>query len=56
MMNDYKGELTEFALVVPVPVVLQKSQIHVGEPKIFDRIDAYSAPVGPVGSASRRAP
>ena len=44
MRNDFKGDLTEFALVVPVPVVLQKSQIHVGDPKIFDRIDAYSAP------------
>src|SRR5580704_3259098 len=43
MRNDFKGELSEFALVVPVPVVLQKSQIHVGDAAIFDRIDAYSA-------------
>jgi hypothetical protein len=44
MRNDFQGELRDFALVVPVPVVLQKSQIRVGDPKIFDRIDAYSAP------------
>ena len=44
MMNDYKGELTEFALVVPVPVVLEKSQIHVGDREIFKHLDAYSAP------------
>jgi len=44
MRNDFQGELSEFALVVPVPAVLQKNQIHVGDPKIFDRIDAYSAP------------
>src|SRR5437773_7557400 len=44
MRNDFQGELTDFALVVPVPVVLQKNQIHIGEAKIFDRIDAYSAP------------
>jgi hypothetical protein len=44
MRNDFQGELTDFALVVPVPAVLQKSQIHVGDPKIFERIDAYSAP------------
>src|SRR5215471_17104035 len=44
MRNDFQGELTDFALVVPVPAVLQKSQIHVGEAKIFERIDAYSAP------------
>src|ERR1700687_1748470 len=44
MRNDFQGDLSEFALVVPVPAVLQKSQIHVGDPKIFERIDAYSAP------------
>src|SRR5246127_1996111 len=44
MRNDFQGELTDFALVVPVPAVLRKSQIHVGDPKIFERIDAYSAP------------
>jgi hypothetical protein len=44
MRNDFQGDLSEFALVVPVPVVLQKNQIHVGDPKTFERIDAYSAP------------
>jgi hypothetical protein len=44
MRNDFQGDLSEFALVVPVPAVLQRSQIHVGDPKIFERIDAYSAP------------
>ncbi|TMG91592.1 MAG: DUF2330 domain-containing protein, partial [Betaproteobacteria bacterium] len=44
MRNDFQGELTDFALIVPVPVVLQKGQIHIGDPKIFERIDAYSAP------------
>lgn len=44
MLNDYKGEPKEFALVVPVPSVLQKGQINVGDKKIFDRLDAYSAP------------
>ena len=44
MQNDYRGELKEFAIVVPVPQVLQRGQINVGDRKIFDRIDAYSAP------------
>ncbi len=44
MLNDYKGELKEFAIVVPVPAVLQKGQINVGDKRIFDRLDAYSAP------------
>jgi hypothetical protein len=44
MLNDYKGALTEFALVVPVPTVLQREQVNVGERAMFDRLDAYSAP------------
>ena len=44
MMNDYKGELKEFALVVPVPTVLRRDQINVGDRAIFDRLDSYSAP------------
>ena len=44
MLNDYRGDLKEFAIVVPVPQVLQRGQINVGDKKIFDRIDAYSSP------------
>lgn len=44
MLNDYKGELKEFAVVVPVPTVLQKGQVNVGDKATFDRLDAYSAP------------
>ena len=44
MQNDYKGDLKEFAIVVPVPQILQRGQINVGDRRIFDRIDAYSAP------------
>ena len=44
MANDYRGDLTEFALVVPVPQVLTRSQIHIGDRRLFERIDAWSAP------------
>jgi hypothetical protein len=44
MANDYQGEVKDFALVVPVPVVLQQDQVHVGDPKIIERLDAFSAP------------
>ena len=44
MQNDYKGDAREFALVVPVPQVLQRGQINVGERKLFEHIDAYSGP------------
>jgi hypothetical protein len=44
MANDYQGEVKDFAIVVPVPVVLQKDQVNVGDPKIIERLDAFSAP------------
>jgi hypothetical protein len=44
MANDFQGEVADFAIVVPVPVVLKKEQVHIGDPKILDRLDAFSAP------------
>jgi hypothetical protein len=44
MANDYQGELKDFAIVVPVPVVLKKEEVHIGDPKILERLDAFSAP------------
>ncbi|GAC1604010.1 MAG: hypothetical protein NVS4B10_16830 [Myxococcales bacterium] len=44
LANDFKGDLTDFALVVPVPAVLQREQIHVGDRQLLQHLDAYSAP------------
>jgi hypothetical protein len=44
MVNDYRGDPKEFAIVVPVPTVLQKDQIHIGNQDIVSHLDAYSAP------------
>jgi hypothetical protein len=44
LMNDYQGEPSDFALVVPVPEVLQKEQIHIGDREIFKKLDQYSSP------------
>lgn len=44
MANDYQGEVKDFALVVPVPVVLQEDQVNVGERTIIERLDGFSAP------------
>jgi hypothetical protein len=44
MANDFKGDPKEFAIVVPVPTVLQKGQIHVGDRAAIDHLDAYTAP------------
>jgi hypothetical protein len=43
MTNDFQGEVKDFAMVVPVPTVLQKEQVRVAEPKIIERLDAFSA-------------
>ena len=44
MNSDFKGEPREFAIVVPVPTVLEKGQVHVGEKALIDHLDAFSAP------------
>ncbi len=44
MSNDFQGNVKDFALVVPVPQVLQEKNIRVVDRNIFDKLDAYSAP------------
>lgn len=44
MYNDFKGNLKDFAMVVPVPVVLKKADIKVVEPTIFNTLNEYSKP------------
>jgi len=44
MVNDYQGDPTEFAMVIPTPVVLQESQINIGKKSTVDHLDAYTAP------------
>jgi Na+-translocating ferredoxin:NAD+ oxidoreductase RnfD subunit len=44
MANDFQGDPKEFAIVVPVPTVLQRKQINVGDKALLDHLDAYSAP------------
>jgi hypothetical protein len=44
MANDVSGDIKDFAVVVPVPMVLKQEQVHVGDPKVLKRLDAFSAP------------
>ena len=44
MLNNYRGTLSEFALIVPTPVVLQRGQVRVAERGVFEHLDAYSSP------------
>jgi hypothetical protein len=44
MQSDFKGKVKDFAMVVPVPTVLQRSDIRVVSGNLFQQLDAYSAP------------
>ncbi len=44
MYNDFKGDTKDFAMVVPVPVVLKKEDIKVIDQSLFQRLNDYSAP------------
>ena len=44
MANDFQGDPTEFAVVIPVPTLLTRDQIHVGDQAVIDHLDAYTAP------------
>ena len=44
MVNDFKGDPKEFAVVVPVPTLIERGQINVGEKTVIDHLDAYTSP------------
>ncbi|MCU0698709.1 MAG: DUF2330 domain-containing protein [Myxococcaceae bacterium] len=44
MQNSYQGPPEDFAMVVPVPVVLQKEQVKTLSRQVFDKLDRLSAP------------
>ena len=44
MSNDFTGNIKDFAMVIPVPNVLQRQDIAIVDRSIFASLDAYSAP------------
>ncbi len=44
MASDYQGDPKEFALVIPVPTVINKEDVKVVEKTVLDHLDAYTAP------------
>ena len=44
MYNDYKGDLKDFAMVVPVPTILKQNDIKVVDQNIFTILNDYSKP------------
>lgn len=44
MANDYEGPLSEFAMVIPVPVPVKREDVIVSDKALVDAVDRYSGP------------
>ncbi|HEX9492261.1 MAG TPA: DUF2330 domain-containing protein, partial [Thermoanaerobaculia bacterium] len=44
MANDFRGEPRDFAVVIPVPTMITREQIHIADKALIDHLDAYSSP------------
>ena len=44
MASNYRGDASEFAMVIPVVDVPERGQINVANPALMDHLDAYTAP------------
>ncbi|MCX5741220.1 MAG: DUF2330 domain-containing protein [Proteobacteria bacterium] len=44
MQNDFKGPLEDFAMVVPVPVVLHDTDVKTLPKAVFDHVDSLGSP------------
>ena len=44
MANDFEGEVKDFAVVIPVPTMIERGQINVGDRAVIEHLDAYTAP------------
>jgi len=44
MANDFEGEVADFAVVIPVPTMIEREQINVGDRAVIQHLDAYTSP------------
>ncbi len=44
MQNDYKGPLEDFAMVIPVPVVLKEADVKTLPRAVFDHVESLGSP------------
>lgn len=44
MANDFEGEAKDFAVVIPVPTMIEREQINVGDRAVVEHLDAYTSP------------
>ena len=44
MNSNFRGDVDEFAIVIPVPTLLEEGQINVAERTLVEHLDTYTAP------------
>ena len=44
MANDFEGNVEDFAIVIPVPTLIEREQINVGDRAVIQHLDAYTSP------------
>ncbi|MDH5456666.1 MAG: DUF2330 domain-containing protein [Gammaproteobacteria bacterium] len=44
MANDFEGNVEDFAVVIPVPTMIEREQINVGDRAVIQHLDAYTSP------------
>ena len=44
MANDFEGNAEDFAVVIPVPTMIERDQINVGDRAVIEHLDAYTSP------------
>ncbi len=44
MANDFKGDVKDFAVVIPVPTFIEREQINVADRALVEHLDAYTSP------------
>ncbi len=44
MASDFKGDVSEFAMVIPVVDIPEREQLNIANPALVEHIDAYTAP------------
>ena len=45
MVNDFQGDVKEFAMVIPVPTLLKRKHVQLGNRAALDHLDDYSSPL-----------
>ncbi len=44
MASDFRGDVSEFAMVIPVVDIPEREQLNVANPALIEHLDAYTAP------------